>query len=198
MPNSMWKHLVALIVIISVFILGWFGNSLNELLLFKRNLIQEGELWRFLTGCFVHLGLYHTAMNLAGFAFWYGLFAQHYKLSLWLTILLGIALSNGILLYLFSPEIKYYAGLSGSLHGLILFSLVLESKKDKINVLFALALIAKIIYEQFPSYDINYLQEYMQAPVVVDAHLYGSLVGLILGLVFYLPKFKHSQIFLTR
>ncbi len=182
--SARFYHFIPVVFIAtSVFLLGLFGSTVNEILLYKRDLINAGQLWRLMSGCFVHLGLYHTILNLTGFAFWYVLFARRYKSRFWLALLFGIAFSNGIFLYLFSPNIDYYAGLSGSLHGLILFSLILESRKDKLNILFSLALIGKIIYEQLPGYDVNYLQEHMHAPVVVDAHMFGAIIGAVLGII---------------
>ena len=41
-------------------------NAIRELLRFDRGGIAAGELWRLLTGHFVHLGVSHTLLNLAG------------------------------------------------------------------------------------------------------------------------------------
>ena len=175
------KHVIFMVLCAAILVLGLFGEFFNPALLFRRDLIEQGQLWRIVSGCFVHLGWYHTVMNVFGFAFWYGLFAKTLQVKHWMGLVVLMVLSNGISLYVLSPSIGFYAGLSGSLHGLILYSLVFECRKDKVYWLFLLALVGKVLYEQTPGYDVNYLQEHMNAPVVVDAHFYGAIFGVMLA-----------------
>lgn len=185
------SYLVFSFLVIGILALGFWDEWANPLLKFQRHAIDQGQIWRLGTASLVHLGLYHTAMNLAGFILWFGMFARHYKLQSWLTILLVLVISNGVLLYFLNPQLRSYAGLSGALHGLILFSLAWDARRDKVSGIIFLALFAKVLYEQRPNYDVDYLQEYMQAPVIVDAHLYGSLVGIGLAvLLFSINRFR--------
>ena len=48
--------------------------------------------------------------------------------------------------------------------------------------LFVAVFIGKIIYEQLPGYNVDYLRDYMHAPVIVDAHLFGAITGIIFGI----------------
>ena len=163
--------------LVIILTLGLLSSTVNPSLMFERDLIEQGQYWRLFSASFVHLGFYHTLLNVLGFVFWYVLFSRAYEpKSFHLLITLG-ALLNGVMLLLFSPNVQGYAGFSGVLHGLILFSLILDIKKDKWNVLFVMCFWAKLIYEQQPTYDVYYLTGYMNAPVIVDAHLYGGIVG---------------------
>ena len=178
---------------VCVFVMGMVGGIFNDVFLFRRELIEQGQLWRLVTGHLVHLGTYHTVMNLAGLVVWYALFGMP-RLYHLIIMLFSLCLGTGILIFIFSSEVDYYAGLSGVLHGLIIYSLLMVASRDRIYWLFVVGLTGKVIYEHTPGYDVNYLLEQMNAPVVVDAHLYGFILGCVFALAKVLmEKFQSDK-----
>jgi rhomboid family GlyGly-CTERM serine protease len=179
-PLSNYPYFAFALVIL---ILGIFGDELNTLLWYQRGQVAAGQWWRLLTGCYVHLGLYHMTMNQLGFLTWQVLFGSRYSIRAWLLLVVSTSLANGIMLYLFLTPLAFYAGFSGVLHGLVAFSALLDYRRTRINIYIFAALWIKIIHEHTPLYDTNYLQTHMHAPVIVSAHLYGAIYGSILALV---------------
>ena len=185
-------------------LLGVFGDVVNPYLQYSRESISTGQVWRLLSGHLVHLGWFHSGMNTLG---WLGIvwvFRGVFNFYTWLLLVCFNALVISAGLWYFNPELQYYAGLSGVLHGLLVSALVVSFGR---RILFspwvtaiALAIIlVKLYQEQQPGYDVNYLYEQMQAPVAVDAHLYGAIAGLaIAGVLLALkrvikPSAENSQ-----
>src|SRR5690348_5494860 len=65
------------------------GDAGREALRYDRAGLSQGQLWRLLTGHFVHLGLEHAALNCLGLVLMWALFARDYTPRQWLPIVLG-------------------------------------------------------------------------------------------------------------
>src|SRR5210317_1674528 len=65
------------------------GDSGREWLRFERAGIASGEAWRLVTGHFVHLGISHTILNLAGLILVWLLAGRAYPWQKWLWIMTG-------------------------------------------------------------------------------------------------------------
>ncbi|MFT6904138.1 MAG: rhomboid family GlyGly-CTERM serine protease [Oleiphilaceae bacterium] len=173
-----------MITLIVLLITTIFASLMNPLLRFDRGDIYEGEIWRLITGHFVHLGIYHALMNIIGLLLIPSIFPAAIDNKNLPKAILFIAVSISLALLTCSPQLDWYLGFSGVLHGLFAFCIVLHlSSKMSIDWLILGALTFKVIYEQLPDYDANYLKDYIHAPVAVDAHLYGTLAGIIWGLL---------------
>ena len=143
---------------------------------FNREAIDRGQWWRLITGHWVHYGFYHLLMNsaallLCGYVLLIDLKPGHYT-----ALLLTCLLSVGLGLYWGNPQMGYYAGLSGVLHGLLVAGLFLSLyQAPRLYGLALLVVAIKILREQWPGFD--------TVPVAVNAHLYGALTGLAWGLL---------------
>ncbi|MDU0355165.1 rhombosortase [Paraglaciecola aquimarina] len=85
---------------------------------------------------------------------------------------------------MFAPELVWYVGLSGVLHGLF----IVGAYKDIINHMYSgwLLLIAvwiKVLYEQFSGQN-QQVASLIDANVAIDAHLFGSISGAIIVVFF--------------
>lgn len=183
-PPPLRLFLLLLMVGIEL-LLGALGSWLNPSLQYARSAILHGEVWRVFTGHLVHLGLVHTLLNMSGLVLIVHLFGCLLPVRVWVCCGLLMALGISVGFLLFNPELSYYAGMSGVLHGLLLFGIGLALLRNVLYprwllVLIGCGVVAKLFSEQLPSYDIYYLQEHMHAAVIVDAHLYGAIVGLSL------------------
>lgn len=140
------------------------------------------EPWRLASGQLVHLGWTHLMMNLAGLGILWALFGRDLRIWEWAVAILvcGAGVSLGLLWL--SPDLDWYVGFSGILHGL-LATVVLVRIFRQPNVLTALVLVGlvvKLAWEQFASGDTStaYL---IGGTVIVNSHLYGALAGTVWG-----------------
>lgn len=159
------------------------GAPLTEYLRYEREAILSGQLWRLLTGHLVHLGWIHLLLNIAGLLFLCFGFASPRHGSATKTLVSFIAIMLGLsgALLLFSPELSWYVGLSGVLHGWwALLAIRLWPREGLMAMLLLAVLFGKIAWEQVTGADAA-LAERIGGDIVIDAHLYGMLSGLFLS-----------------
>ena len=137
------------------------------------------NLWQSVTHALVHLNTQHLVINCLALFCIYLLFPEGFKSTKWIIALLVSAIVSSAGLYLFSPAIDWCVGLSGALHGLMVYVML----RARANVLWMLALAGKIILEQTTlseQFDVaNLTANLIQHNVVVDAHLWGAIGGLL-------------------
>ncbi|MFV1993521.1 MAG: rhombosortase, partial [Acidiferrobacterales bacterium] len=162
--------------------------------------IMAGQVWRLLTGHFVHLGWQHLLLNLAGLVLTYLVFYRYLIGGQGMIAFFGIAFGVSAGLLLFNPELGWYVGLSGVLHGLLMFGAVLAvfdktNPNNKIYIVLVVLLLIKIGYEQIigPLPTSAVIKNYK---IITVAHLYGAASGIILAVIFlvrrYLIQIKRS------
>lgn len=162
--------------------------GLQSTLRYDRALVAAGEWWRLMTGNMVHLGWVHLLMDGTALILLWILFGDRYRLWQWCLIILIAMLSVGVGLYLFDPQTAWYVGLSGALHGVYAAGTVAEARNNPMRgSLFGLLLVGKLVREQLYG-PAAVTVALIGGAVVVDAHLYGSIGGLVAGLMFALGK----------
>ena len=167
----------------------FFDSLLAEHLIYQRNEISNGELWRMLTGHFFHTNTYHLLLNLAALVLLWALHGHFYSIKNYLGLFLFSAIICSIGLYFYSPQLIQYVGLSGALHGVFCFGALFDIKThDKTGYLLFLGLWVKIIHEQIygASEDVSNL---IGANVAIDAHLWGAIGGLVFFVIYIV---KHT------
>ncbi len=155
----------------------------NDWLQYARPDIEAGQWWRFLTGNLVHLTWRHFAMNMLALVAIFALYPHSLKFnSLFLVFLLS-CLSVTLGIWMFSPEIQWYVGLSGALHGLLITLIILDfaAHKHLLNIVLLIAVIAKLAWEGMMG-PMPGSESTAGGPVVVQAHLYGFLGGLMIAI----------------
>lgn len=159
-------------------VLGFAHEWVNPWLRYDREAIVAGEVWRLISGHLVHLNIWHMAMNLTGFvlcAFFFNDLLNRKILWLWF---LPSSLLVSAAFYLLDERLHWYVGLSGILHGLFLLCLIVGWRGNRaLHSLVIALVIGRLVWEQMPDYDVNYLQSVIQGRVHVNAHLYGSIAG---------------------
>lgn len=85
---------------------------------YDRAALSSGEWWRMATGHLVHLNMPHLLFNLLGLFLICELLWRDLPWSHGLGLLLSAAIGTSALLFWLHPELAWYAGLSGALHGL--------------------------------------------------------------------------------
>ena len=157
------------------------GDLGKEALRYDRVWIGQGEAWRLISGHFTHLGWSHLALNSVGLLLVWYLVGEAYTLRSW-AMVIGMTLATmDVGFWLLNPELYWYVGMSGLLHGLLTAGIVARwNSIDAETVILMLLIIAKIAWEQF-SGPVPGSESTSGGPVVVDAHLYGALGGVLGG-----------------
>lgn len=157
--------------------------TLQLALRYDRAGVGSGELWRLVTGHFVHLGWRHLALNLAGLGLGTWLFGTDRSPRQWLLATLVSALTCGFGLWWLSPSVGWCVGLSGILHGLMVIGFggwVLTGEKQAWWLLGVVMI--KLWWEKAGG-DMPWAESLAGGRVVTDAHLWGAAGGaLFLGI----------------
>ncbi len=153
-----WLTCITLAVVAMVFLI--FGPAPADLL-FDREAVANGELWRLLTGHFVHADGEHFFWNVSALAL-LGVMAERIaclsaRLLAWVWML-GIAIIDAAL-WFGLPDIRMYCGLSAALNTIFAY-LLLHSMQQQRGVLFPLLFIGGI------------------AKIVVEWHMDGGLLAI--------------------
>ncbi len=158
---------------------------------YEVSFINKMQLWRVFTGHLVHANWIHLVLNMVGFLFCVALTDVHWSFSQWLMRILFLAMGISACLYIFNPLFHWYVGFSGVLFGLYVMAAIDSWPRQKIISIVLLAIIiGKILLEQISSVTIS--SDYIiGVPVLVDAHLYGVVLALVVvSTQLYLAKRK--------
>ncbi len=166
-------------------LLAVFHESLNPYLRYERDFLGV-QWWRIISAHLAHSNMNHAMMNIAGFALAMLIVGAALRWWLWGLSIFLYCIFITLGLYVFSPEAQWYVGFSGCIHGLLMQGFLLFAfRRDYIFGVTAMVLVAKVINEQLPQFDAMHLADVIDAPVVVDAHLYGLVSGVVLALIFH-------------
>lgn len=176
-----WLLPTAIVVLSAVLALAdeWVGVGLR----FDRPAIGAGEFWRLLTAHFVHLGMSHYLLNAVALGLVCYLVGAHFSVSGWLFIGIGSIISIDLGFWLLEPQLIWYVGLSGLLHGVLAAGIVGGINEDRSTVLLlAIALACKLTYEQVAG-PLPGSEASSGGSVIVAAHLYGAVGGTLVAAV---------------
>lgn len=174
------RLLCPLLFCLACVLIALLPESIISNLQYHRTHISDGELWRLISGHLTHLGWGHLIMNLAGFSFILALFPTTQPPLRCLILLSLLILGTSAGLWLFSPEVTWYRGLSGVLHGLLCWGVLTQLKEQPVFLLFILTFVViKLAWEQWQG-PLPGSESMAAGSVIVDAHLYGAVTGVIL------------------
>ncbi len=151
------------------------GDSWRTALRYERPAVLAGEYWRLLTAHLVHGDLRHLVLNGVGLGLIAGLFSRAYTLAGWLLVGAGSVAAIDLGLVFWEPQLHWYLGLSGVLHGALAAGAVAWWRYENRPMALALStiLLLKLAWEQWQ----GGLPLSGDMPVVVNAHLYGAIGG---------------------
>ncbi|OQX09275.1 MAG: rhombosortase [Thiothrix lacustris] len=155
----------------------------QESLLFQRNLIDAGQVWRW-TGNLIHTNGWHLGLNLGGFWLLIGLQQIAATPRTLLSQILFIGTGVGLGLWFFSPQVAWYAGFSGILYGLFMLSGVrrLQQRDWLLAAVLILGIGGKTVWDWLHN-GAGVTAQWIDAPVIYAAHFYGMGSGLVLALL---------------
>lgn len=159
------------------------GDDTARFLRYERDAILQGEWWRLLTGHLAHLGWSHLGLNLAGLLLVWLLAGRALRPLEWGFVLGITALLSALALLAFMPALEWYVGLSGVLHGLLVAGVLAGWRAGMRDAPLIIGLVAaKLLWEQV-SGPLPGSTEAAGGPVVVDAHVYGAIAGVVAWLI---------------
>ncbi len=151
------------------------GPHWTAALRYDRVALHGGEWWRWVSAHWVHLGVRHLALDSAGLALLWALYARALRPWDWLLVVTGAVAAIDAGLWWAQPQVQWYVGLSGLLHGVWAAGAVAEGvRRGGWAWLMPVALALKLVFEQRAGASLLA----PEFPVVTIAHLYGALGGL--------------------
>ena len=176
--------LVAALVLLSLLCEAGTDQRWRLLLRYEREAALQGEYWRLLTGHLVHGSWLHLWLNCAGVGLIAALFPNHYSPRQWLLIGLASLLTIDLGFVFYEPQLSWYVGLSGVLHGALAAGAIAWWRYETKRLALALSVIfvGKLAWEQWH----GALPLSGGLAVVVDAHLYGAFGGVIAGTILWI------------
>jgi rhomboid family GlyGly-CTERM serine protease len=176
--------LIAALVLLSLLCEYGEGEHARLLLRYEREAVLHGEYWRLLTGHLVHGNWLHLLLNGAGIGLIAALFPDHYSPRQWLLIGLLSLVAIDVAFVFWEPQLSWYVGLSGVLHGALAAGAIAWWRHESKRLALALSVIfvGKLLWEQLH----GALPLSGGLAVVVDAHLYGALGGVIAGTILWM------------
>lgn len=156
------------------------GEPVRLALRYERAAVLAGEFWRLVTGHLVHSSAAHLLLNLAGLGLVAGLFPKDYSLGQWLLIAVASLLCIDLGFVFYEPQLHWYVGLSGLLHGFLAAGAVAWWRHETrlLALLLSVIFVAKLVWEQVH----GSLPFSGDMEVIVDAHLYGAIGGTLAAL----------------
>jgi rhomboid family GlyGly-CTERM serine protease len=190
-PNRSGLWLLGL-VLLTLVLLSLLGESGRLALRYEREAVLQGEYWRLMTAHLVHGSTQHLLLNAAGLGLIAALFPHDYSWRAWLVIALFslLAIDAGFVFY--EPQLLWYVGLSGVLHGALAAGAVAWWRHESrlLALVLSVIFIGKLVWEQWH----GALPLSGDLPVVVNAHLYGALGGALAGLVLWLQAHREVAV----
>lgn len=160
-------------------LLALVGEPAQLSLRYERAGLAELEFYRLLTGHVVHLGVSHFALNAAGLLLVAVLVGSGLSAAAWWFVIVMSAAVIDVSFWLLRPTLDWYVGLSGILHGMLAAGVCAVYRTRRVEAaVIAVVLVGKLIYEQIagplPGSELS-----AGGSVVVDAHLYGAVGGVV-------------------
>ncbi len=163
-------------VFLALVVLDPVGRPLRAALLYARAPLAAGEVWRLVTAHIIHEDLRHALLNVGGLGLLWLLYRNAESTANWLLVIGITALSIDAGLYVAQPQVEWYLGASGVLHGIWAAGAIFSLAHSRLEGVVMLgALLGKLGLEQIfgPLSGTN-----DGLGVVTVAHLYGALGGL--------------------
>ncbi len=176
-----WFTLSLIFFMIALYIM---GQTYFDLLIFDKQAICQGQIWRIITGHFVHCSLNHLFWNLFAFAI-LGTIIEFHKPQQLLPSLLISSISISFWLLIANICYPTYCGLSGALNGLLVIAVVAQWKVTgkKTCAFILLTTLGKITYELIFK---QTLFTNLSLQLLPSAHATGFIAGIFY--LFFLKK----------
>ncbi len=182
--------LIAMIILITTVVISLYAIYRNQsfyerFLLNPWDVVNEGRWYLLITSGFLHADMAHLLFNMLTFYFFAFTLASYVGTINFLIIYIGSLFLSNITTVIKNKNNPYYraVGASGAISG-ILFSFILFEPGSRIYLYFAIGIPAPIFAALYLAY-CYYASKRSQDLINHEAHLWGSLSGLILTAILY-------------
>lgn len=166
---------------------------------YQRSLLTS-QPWRIISGHLVHINWEHALINAVALWVVARLFAPDLTMQRQLATLFITAVVISVGLALTYPAIEWYRGLSGVLHGLFFAGAIawlLQARPRDWRHLWLPAVLfvggwIKIALEQPENVTMS-RADWLNAPIITQAHLIGAACGTIVGVLFAITNSRAEQ-----
>lgn len=181
LPTRPKQYLGPLIIGFVSIIAFVFEPMSSAYFILERSWWSQGHYYQLVTGHFLHTNFIHMLFNLLGLALLWALHGDDYDTFPYLIKFIVVCILISICMYVFSPDIVWYVGLSGAIHGVFAWGCVKDLENKRVSGwLLIIGLAIKVGNEQINGAG-TFMPELIDASVAVDSHLYGALGGLLIG-----------------
>lgn len=184
-----WRlPVLLLLLVLSTMLLQALPEAAQLQVRYDRAAISLGEWWRLVSGHLLHLGWVHLALNLVGLGLIVALFWHYWSVKNFLIVFLLSLIAVDIGLWWFSPEVGWYVGLSGILHGLLIAGALFSFQRERAFSIAVMAIVVgKLAWEQVTRTSAG-TEKLIGGHVLFDAHLYGFTGGVIAVILLLLSR----------
>ena len=185
-PSKTAVLLTPFLVCIPLALAGW--DETSGLAYDRVAIAEQGQVWRLFTAHWVHTHPAHAALNLAAWPLIFGLAHTELPLRHWALATLVCVLGVDAGLWWGAPGVAWYVGLSGVLHGLWALAALAVWRRERVLAgAMLLGIAAKLYWEQTQGAAPG-SEAWIGHRVIVDAHGYGALAGLLYGIALHSRK----------
>ena len=168
-------NLVVKIITISLVVaLIYFWQVNISIFEFNREQILHGEIWRIITGHFVHLNFEHFFFNAASLIVVSIIFRSKINITSLLLLSVFFSILISFLVLLLYPNIDWFNGFSGVLHAIFSCLCIQSLTEDRMFKIMMAILLSKVTME-----NINFFK--LSEFALVELHLLGVIVGSLLA-----------------
>ncbi|MEX2964774.1 rhombosortase [Microbulbifer sp. TYP-18] len=123
-------QLIFLALVTLTSLLASLSSNFSSALVFDRNAIFDGEIWRIITGHLVHFSTTHLTFNLFAFLV-LGYVMENKKYPNPYIFYFSLSMIISICLLIFKPHMNYYGGLSGIAYGILYYCALMGIKEAR-------------------------------------------------------------------
>jgi rhomboid family GlyGly-CTERM serine protease len=194
-PNKkLMSALVCIVISLVCVLIFALPVAVQNTLILSTDLKAQWQLWQLLSAHLTHSNLWHLGLNIAGLWLVWLLFWEVFELKAFLFTLLACSVGLSVALLSFTDATPYL-GLSGTLHGLFAYALVRElPSKRPTTWLLIIAALFKLLYEQFGG-SVASTEALIGIRVAIDGHLWGAVIGVACGCVYFLIPLIKKKVY---
>jgi len=182
LPTSPKQYLGPLIIGLISILAFLFEPTSSKYFALERTWWAQGHYYQIVSGHFLHTNFIHILFNLLGLLLLWALHGDDYAVISYLGKFLLICISISFCMYFFSEDIDWYVGLSGAIHGVFAWGCIRDLENKRLSGwLLLIGLALKVGNEQLHGAG-SLMPDLIDANVAVDSHLYGAIMGLLIGL----------------
>jgi rhomboid family GlyGly-CTERM serine protease len=188
------KSVLFFVIIALISTLLWLpGDVALEALEYNRGEIGSGQIWRLLSGHFVHSNGWHLLLNIASLVLIGLLFSQHLTSLSWSIIFIISGLLISACYYWIAPQFEYYVGLSAILYAVIIVGAMLDLREQPLIATIVLVVVTgRVIWQQFYG-SVDSLASIIEDRVAIESHLFGIASGYLQGIVLLARQYYLSN-----